>query len=74
MSPYKKRDARTRGLSRKVIATLAGACGAQTVAFVTTWIATGALDRVGLSQLVGVALTALFGLAAGYRAAPDEQE
>lgn len=72
MSPYKKR--RTRGLSNKVVATLAGACGAQTVAFVTNWIASGDLDRVGLSQLVGLALTALFGLAAGYRAEPDEQE
>lgn len=72
--PYKKgRGQRTVGLSNKVAKTLWGACGAQFTALVVNLVATGAFDRVEAAQLVGVALTAVGGLVAGYRAAPDEQ-
>jgi hypothetical protein len=74
MSPYKK-GLVTDGFSNKVAKTLWGACGAQATALLVNYVASGgSFDRVELAQLVGVALTALGGLVAGYRAAPDEQE
>jgi hypothetical protein len=72
MSPYK--GLVTDGFSNKVAKTLWGACGAQATALLVNYLASGVFDRVELAQLVGVALTALGGLVAGYAAAPDEQE
>lgn len=61
----------TVGLSNKLVKTLIAACGAQLVALIVQVIATGEFDRVALAQLVGVAVTALFGFVGGYAAAPD---
>lgn len=63
---------KTIGFSKKVLATVATAVGAQLAAFVVSWIASGELDRTELASLVGAALTAGLGVAAGYYAPPNE--
>jgi len=63
---------KTVGFSKKVLATLVAACGAQLVAVVVQVTATGVFDRVAVAQLVGAGLTAVIGLAAGYKAPPNE--
>jgi hypothetical protein len=63
----------TVGLSSKLIGTLIGACGAQLVAFVVNLISSGEFDRTEAAQLVGLALTAVFGVIVGYIAQPDQQ-
>jgi hypothetical protein len=65
---------KTKGISSKLLATLWGAAGAQTVAFVVNWISSGEFDRVELAQLIGVALTVGLGGLAGYLGKPDSQE
>lgn len=65
---------RTVGFSHKVLATVIGAVSAQLVAFVVALVATGEFDRVALGQLVGVALTAVFGVLVGYQASPSDTE
>ena len=62
----------TVGFSKKVLATVATAVGAQLVALAVNWISTGAFDRVEVAQLVGAALTAVLGVIAGYAAPPNE--
>jgi hypothetical protein len=64
---------RTVGISRKLLAAVWGACGAQAIALVTNLIASGQFDRVELAQVIGVAATAAGGVLAGYWAAPDSQ-
>jgi hypothetical protein len=65
---------KTKGFSNKLIATLWGADGAQITAFLVNWISSGEFDRVELAQLVGVVLTTVFGVVAGYVGKPDDQE
>lgn len=64
----------TIGFSKKVLATVLAACGAQAVALVVQLIATGEFDRVSAAQLVGVGLTAGLGVLAGYLAPPNETQ
>jgi hypothetical protein len=71
--PRGARVMRTQGLSRKLAATLAGAVGAQLVAFAVNWIQSGQFDRVELAQLVGVAGTVALGTITGYLAQPDRR-
>lgn len=63
---------RTVGFSNKVFVTVLAAVSTQLVAFVVNLVATGVFDRVAAAQLVGVGLTAVFGVLAGYQAAPSE--
>lgn len=63
---------KTVGFSKKVVATLVAACGAQLVAVTVQVTATGEFDRVAVGQLIGAGLTAVLGLAAGYKAPPNE--
>jgi Ca2+/Na+ antiporter len=65
---------KTVGFSKKVLATVLAACGAQLVAVVVQVTATGEFDRVAVGQVVGAALTAVLGTFAGYQAAPNEVE
>ena len=62
---------RTVGISRKLVGTLVGAIAAPTIAFVVNWISSGQFDRVELSQLVQIVLTAVFGAVTGYLSQPD---
>lgn len=63
---------KTVGFSKKVLAAVLAACGAQAAALLVQVIATGQFDRVAVAQLVGVGLTAVLGVAAGYKAPPNE--
>lgn len=65
---------KTTGISNKLLQTLLGACGAQVIALLVTLAATGEFDRVQWAQVGGLALSALLGLALGYRADPDTVE
>lgn len=62
----------TVGFSKKVLATVLAAAGAQLVALLVNLISTGAFDRVEVGQLVGVVMTAVLGTAAGWLAPPNE--
>jgi hypothetical protein len=64
---------RTDGLSRKLLSAVVAAVGTQVVALLVNLISTGKFDKVEAAQLVGIALTAVFGVLAGYLSQPDKQ-
>ena len=64
-------ELQTIGFSKKVLATVLTACGAQAVALIVNWISTEEFNRTEWAGLIGIALTATLGTLAGYLAKPN---